>query len=664
VAGEITIGNNNQINPFSMRYLAILFFLFGIILSGCKPTHKKDDSPALTIITDPPQWAREAIWYQLFVERFRNGDQGNDPTAEDLLGAYPGYIPKKWKITPWTTDWYAPDPWFKSLHTCYDWSGNPIHDFNQKVQLRRYGGDLQGVMDQIDYLDSLGINAVYFNPLNDAPSLHKYDARNWRHIDRNFGPDPKGDVEKMAQENPIDPGTWQMTAADQLFLRVVQALHQKGIRVILDYSWNHTGLEFWAFRDILKKGATSPYKDWYWIDTFDDPATPVNEFSYRGWLGVFDLPEIKETIRHTSTIEALEGNIFDSTAKQHIFNVTQRWLDPNGDGNPSDGVDGFRLDVAAEVPLGFWREYRSFVRKINPEAYLTGEVWWEKYPDHLLDPQPFLQGDIFDAVMNYRWYREARHFFAEAPDRLSVTQFAENLTQLTRPIPVKNNQAMMNVAASHDTPRLPTSLFNDNKYKFQAKPADNPTYKIHKPDTTTIQTQKLLLIHQFTWIGAPHIWAGDEMGMWGADDPDTRKPLLWPDLQFEPEKNHPLNLPRPTDQPKFDRALFRFYRQLTHLRKKYPVLSYGETEFILQDDSCRTLGYSRFNGRQEIIAVFNTGSETQSVTLPVKFITQYHAILQNAPITESTKKTISLCLKPRTAAIIVGGSISQEEQNP
>jgi len=267
-------------------------------------------------------------------------------------------------------------------------------------------------------------------------------------------------------------------------------------------------------------------------------------------------------------------------------------------------------------------------------------------------------------VMNYRWYREARHFFAEAPDRLSVTQFAENLTQLTRPIPVKNNQAMMNVAASHDTPRLPTSLFNDNKYKFQAKPADNPTYKIHKPDTTTIQTQKLLLIHQFTWIGAPHIWAGDEMGMWGADDPDTRKPLLWPDLQFEPEKNHPLNLPRPTDQPKFDRALFRFYRQLTHLRKKYPVLSYGETEFILQDDSCRTLGYSRFNGRQEIIAVFNTGSETQSVTLPVKFITQYHAILQNAPITESTKKTISLCLKPRTAAIIVGGSISQEEQNP
>jgi len=135
-----------------------------------------------------PQWSKEAVWYQIFVERFRNGDTTNDPTINDIKGTYPDSIPGNWKITPWNSDWYSPDEYFKQ---------SPLPDQWNNLQLRRYGGDLQGVLDKLDYLESLGINAIYFNPLNDSPSLHKYDHRHWRHIDRNFGPNPKEDIKNM-----------------------------------------------------------------------------------------------------------------------------------------------------------------------------------------------------------------------------------------------------------------------------------------------------------------------------------------------------------------------------------------------------------------------------------------------------------------------------------
>ncbi len=163
---------------------------------------------------------------------------------------------------------------------------------------RRYGGDLQGVLDKIDYLDSLGVNAIYFNPMNDAPSLHKYDARHWRHIDRNFGRIRPKDLETIANENPQDASTWQFTEADKLFLKVIEEFHKRGIKVILDYSWNHTGETFWAWKDLVKNQAESKFKDWYWVGSFDNPKTEENEFEYHGWFGVSSLPEIKETEYH------------------------------------------------------------------------------------------------------------------------------------------------------------------------------------------------------------------------------------------------------------------------------------------------------------------------------------------------------------------------------
>ncbi|MEM1258447.1 MAG: alpha-amylase family glycosyl hydrolase [Bacteroidota bacterium] len=611
----------------------ILIFLLAFLFTSC---HRQSSNSSIldnpneaSNFSFPPSWADDVIWYEIAVERFRNGDRTNDPTLADIKGTYPGFIPEDWQITPWEKDWYSEDPYFKSIHGKKDSYGNVITKFVDKVQLRRYGGDLQGVLDKMDYLDSLGVSAIYFRPLNDAPSLHKYDARNWRHIDVNFGPSPEQDKATIASEVPDDPSTWKLTSADKLFIEILEEFHSRGIRVILDFSWNHTGTQFWAWKDILENQRKSKYNDWYWIEAFDDESTTKDEFKYHGWSGVPSLPEIKETKKQNLSIkvEPFEGNIYSSTAKEHIFNVTRRWLDPNGDGETSDGVDGYRLDVAAETPLGFWREFRKHVREINPEAYLVGEIWWEKWPDKLLDPEPFLKGDVFDAVMNYRWYKSVRQFFNESPTKITSSDLIDSLNAFTSNIGDKNDYAMMNYTGGFDTPRILTSLFNRNKYKFGTKAHENPEYKIHKPDLETLKTLKLLLIQQYTYIGAPHIYAGDEMGMWGADDPSSRKPLIWPDFEFEDEIAHPLNKLRPVDKVRFNSSLFDFYRSLIQLRKDNPVLVDGSIEYLEIKGNPEVLAYRRFNGKSEVLVIFNHTQNPMEVALPTTSETMYHHLL-------------------------------------
>lgn len=561
-----------------------------------------------------PEWAQKAIWYQIFVERFRNGDAANDPQFESMLDAMNReQTPKGWKVTPWTQDWYKPDPWF---NTFADTSMN----FSSRVQWRRYGGDLQGVLDKLDYLQELGVTALYFNPLNDAPSAHKYDPAYWHHIDRHFGPDPKGDAAKMQAEDAANPAAWTWTKADSLFLEVVKQAHQRGMRVIMDYSWNHTGTNFWAFKDVAKKGQASAHKDWYIVKQFDDPATPQSEFDYQGWINLKYLPEIKENVNHPHDVmEAYEGNLAAESAKQHIYAVAKRWADPNGDGDTSDGIDGMRLDVAAELPVGFWRDFRKSVRAVNPDFYLIGEVWWEKWPDDLLDPRPFVKGDVFDAHMNYRWFRAARHFFNDAPDQLPVTTFVRQLDSIFTTVRPEVARSYMNMSSSHDSPRLATTMFNKNKYKFNETPMGDASYKIHKPDAEARRVQEQFLLHQYTFMGSPQIWNGDEMGMWGSDDPDTRKPLIWKDYQFEDETTHPRMQQRPTDKVRFDDALFAYYKQLTALRKAQPELAMGDTRYLLADDARRLLAYARSLPERETVVAFNRLDQPQQVTLPVRY---------------------------------------------
>lgn len=623
------------------KIYSALFAVVLLIAMGC--SHKIKDTGFASV----PEWAENAIWYQIFVERFRNGDPSNDPTPADMKGGFPDSLPKNWKITPWGHDWYSHEPWL---------DGVKAKGFYSKIQARRYGGDLQGVLDKLDYLVDLGINAIYFNPLNDSPSLHKYDARNYIHIDRNFGPDPKGDVVMMNSEVPADPSTWKWTSADKMFLKVIQECHRRGIRIIVDYSWNHTGKDFWALNDIRKNGEKSQFKDWYNISQFDNPKTKEDELRYAGWGGNNPYMPVfrKDIVPPGDSVVPFEGNLHSESLKQHIFNVTRRWLDPDNDGNPSDGVDGFRLDVADEIPMGFWREYRKVVRSVNPDAYIVGEVWWLEPPDKLSGPGIFLKGDQFDAIMNYRWLRIARCFFGQTEPALSPSGFVREAGAISKGVKPGNLACMMNVAATHDTPRLSTSLYNKNLLNYNDKPSDNPDYKINKPDEVTKKEQVLLLINQFTYTGAPHIWNGDEAGMWGADDPDCRKPVVWDDLVYEDEKTgYDPSKNRPADIVKPDKELLEFYKKLIRIRKENPVLVYGDLKFTVADDSKMILAYSRLSGDDEIITVFNRSDREQKCIIPVKRAYRYKDILNpENKLYEVKNGRIEITLAPLSAIIM------------
>jgi len=628
-----------------MKTMLLLYvFILASIIFSCNQNQKSNSQQSdKNDISQVPEWSKNAIWYQIFVERFRNGDPANDPTKEDIKGTYPDSIPSNWSITPWEQDWYKPDTYFAQSNLKEKWNN---------LQLRRYGGDLQGVIDQLPYLQSLGINAIYFNPLNDSPSLHKYDPRYWQHIDRNFGPNPIKDKEIIASEDQFDPESWKWTAADSLFLHLIKKCHQMEIKVVLDYSFNHTGKDFWAFNDVKKNGEKSKAADWFEIEKFDDPSTPENEFSYKGWAGVPTMPEMKKDILGKKEMP-FEGNLHSKDAKDHIFAVVMRWLDPDKDGNPEDGIDGYRLDVAAEVPMGFWRDFRKVVKNVNPEVYLIGEIWWKSWPDTLMLPNSFLHGDQFDAIMNYRWYRPARQFFNDMDNSLSPSQFVAELKDKMKGIGTPRQQAMMNLVASHDAPRISTDLYNKNQYKFKAKPYDDGDYKIDKPDEITRQIQEMLLIHQFTYIGSPHIWNGDEMGMWGADDPDSRKPVIWPDIQFEDETHHPFDKPRKKDKVEQDKELMNFYKKLISIRKSNPVLAFGDILFSVVDDKNNILAYNRVFESSEIVVIFNKSDKIQNVKVPVSKEGKYkNAMISNQALT-SKKGILDIEIQGKKAIILI-----------
>lgn len=577
------------------RFLFLLFFLNSF----------NSSAQSSTPFNEPPAWSKEVIWYQIFVERFNNGDKTNDPTPTDIdIAPLNLHAPKGWSVTPWTNNWFEQESWAKL----------PGKSFGEMLQYRRYGGDLQGVINKLDYLQELGVTALFINPINDAPSLHKYDARNYHHVDVNFGPDPVGDNKIIASENPADPATWKWTSADKLFLKLITEVHKRKMKIILDYSWNHVGTTFWAWLDVLKNQQASPYKDWFDIKSFDNPATSENEFSYNGWLNIPSLPELKK-VNVTTFKQAghpYEGNINDG-AKAHIFAVTKRWLAPDGDA--SQGIDGYRLDVADQIGLGFWRDFRKQVRTIQPNAYLIGEIWWEAWPDRLMNPVPYTKGDVFDAVMFYQAYRPARYFFAKNANAIDAQTLKDSLEFQWNRLNRSNRYAMMNVASSHDAPRLLTDFYNPNKYKFSASPSDNPLYKTGKPDDETYTRLRLYLVHSYTSIGAPHIWNGEEMGMWGADDPYPRKPLMWKEFTFQPESRNNFQ-PGPTeyDPIAFNQAHFDFYKKLIAIRKSNPVLVSGEIEFIQSQG--KHLGYRRFDGKNEVLVLFNLDEKPYTFSVP------------------------------------------------
>ncbi len=564
-----------------------LFLLSLIILNNCS-------TPEKTKLTDVPSWAKEAVWYQIFPERFANGDLNNDPMPVDMVGAWPYFTPDGWQIHPWNSDWYKLQPW----------EAKQNKNFYDIVNIRRYGGDIQGIIDKLDYLKELGITAIYLNPIFESPSLHKYDASFYHHIDNNFGPDPDVDREIWSKENYADPSTWQWTSADKLFLKLIEEVHKRGMKIIIDGVFNHTGTQFWAFKDIVKNQQNSLYKDWFIIKNWDNTNTTESEFEYAGWMGVRDLPEIKE-----------DENGLVKGPREHVHAVVKRWMDPNGDGDPSDGIDGWRLDVAEMVNHNFWRDFRKWVREINPDAYIVGEVWWEDWNNYkMFNAAPWL-GDQFDAVMNYRFTRAVKDFVLADKVKISADAFVDTINTMLENYK-ENFSVMMNLLGSHDTERLGSLAVNpDGRYDHQGNARDNKNFDVRKPNAIEYNKIKLAYGIQFTMPGAPQIYNGDEAGMWGGDDPDCRKPNVWQNIEYEPESTHPFNKPRPVDEVKFDQSMFDWIKKLASIRATNKALSLGDIKFEIVDNDKNILAFKRQWQSEELIILINRNAGVYKLDL-------------------------------------------------
>src|SRR5205814_5670695 len=329
------------------------------------------------------------------------------------------------------------------------------------VWKRRYAGDVQGLIEALPYLRSLGVNAIYLNPMFEAESMHKYDTADYRHIDDNFG--VKGDLAQLAGETD-DPATWKWSASDRLFLTFVEKAHAMGFKVILDGVFNHVGKAHPFFQDVLKNGKNSKYAKWFEITDWGTDGT----IQYKAW----DKPNGELPIfRKTPDTGLAQGPY------EHIMAITKRWLAPDGDARR--GVDGFRLDVPGDIPHPFWIEWHKLVKNTKKDAYISGEIWdWA---------QPWLNdGDQFDAVMNYRFAIACQDFFVNQAKAITPTQFNTRLNQLIYTYPLQVALVQMNLFDSHDTDRFASMFMNpDLVYDASNRIQDNGAgYNPAKPGPT------------------------------------------------------------------------------------------------------------------------------------------------------------------------------------
>ncbi|MCB0732502.1 MAG: alpha-glucosidase C-terminal domain-containing protein, partial [Ignavibacteriae bacterium] len=303
-------------------------------------------------------------------------------------------------------------------------------------------------------------------------------------------------------------------------------------------------------------------------------------------------------------------------AANHVHDVVKRWMDPNQDGDPSDGIDGWRLDVAEMVKHKFWQKFRTWVKEINPEAYITGEIWWKDWPNNvMMNASPWLQGDQFDAVMNYRFTRAVKHFVSDQKNKISASAFADTINFIRKDYNKENLYVLMNLLGSHDTERLASLIVNpDYWYDHNANPAQRETFDVRKPNEIERMKQKLMVGIQMTMPGAPMVYYGDEAGMWGGDDPDCRKPMVWPDLIYETEATHPFGKQRSIDEVKFDTALFDWNKNIIKIRKSNDVLHKGDLNFIQSNDS-DVLIFERHSNDSKIIVIANSSSEEKNIEL-------------------------------------------------
>ncbi len=416
---------------------------------------------------DAPAWARSAVFYQIFPERFCNGDPSNDPQ---------GVVP--WDSTPTRENFF--------------------------------GGDLPGIRARLDHLERLGANAIYFTPFFKARTNHRYDTSDYLEIDPAAG-----------------------TLAD--FHALVDAMHQRGMRLVLDAVFNHCGDGFWAFEDVVRHGADSAYADWFDIASFPVTAEPV---SYQTCGGAAFLPKLN----HTSP-----------AVREHLLKVARYWLE--------QGADGWRLDVPWKVPMDFWRTFRQDVLKTNPDAYIAAEVWRSTVP--------WMDNDTVHGVMNYQVRNAILDYLAF--DHMDAEDFDYELG-LIRHEHGPSAPYHLNLLGSHDTPRILTLCGGD------------------------VARVRLAAIFQFTYIGIPMIYYGDEIGMAGENDPFCRAGMVW-------------------DESRWNRVLFDMYRTLAALRRDHPALTHGDFEPLLTFNG--VYAYRRGHAEDNVIVVLNPREARQDLRIPL-----------------------------------------------
>jgi len=487
-------------NQFSVSRhipLAVLVCLLSLSILGCASSEPYG-----------PEWSRGMVWYQVFPERFANGNLWNDPTqmgSKTVLWDQPfdeatiEEIERGWMLAAGEPRFYGYDP---------NRAGGSIANV---IFQRRYGGDLQGVLEHLDALQSLGVEGIYLCPVFTSTSLHKYDAADHRHIDPTLG-DPgdvstNGVVSAATVGDPSDESTWEWTQADVWFVEtLIPAIHGRGMKIMLDGVWNHVGLDHWAFDDVRTNGLESKYADWFVVE-FDEHGNLIGWESWNGRNG--RLPVFRET----------EWGDLAPGPKAHMMAVTRRWMDPDGDGDPSDGIDGWRLDVANEVGRVFWKDWRSVVKGINPEALIIGEIWH--------DAREYFDGTAFDAQMNYPMAYAVADWLSIGHMRGDAESLAARLGEVYSH-DLETDLSQLNLMSSHDTERLVSLMHNNNQRGFDngSHPwRDMETYDRNSASDDALVRALAAYAVMVANPGSVMVYNGDEFAMTGADDPDNRRPI-------------------------------------------------------------------------------------------------------------------------------------------
>ena len=535
---------------------------------GCSNEIQKEYDFCIVPGFHTPDWAKGAVIYQIFTDRFYNGDKTNDVLDREYsyIDDYSVQV-KEWNKYP---------------------AAMGVREF--------YGGDLQGVLDKMDYLEKLGIQAIYFNPLFVSPSNHKYDIQDYDNIDPHYGviTEDEGELLPEGEKSNIKASRYisrvtrkeNLDASNALFAKLVEEAHRRGIRVIIDGVFNHCGsFNKWLDKEKIYQGREgyqdgayiskdSPYHSFFHFYENEDRKWPDNG-SYDGWWGHDTLPKLN-----------YEGS---KELEEYILNVAKKWV------SPPYNADGWRLDVAADLGKTpeynheFWRKFRKVVKEANPEAIILAE--------HYGDPSSWLQGDQWDTVMNYDAFMEPVTWFLTGMEKHSdeknesmrgnANSFFGTMRYNMAKFHTPSLMVAMNELSNHDHSRFLTRT-NGRVGRTSSCGPEEANKGISRA------VMKEAVVMQMTWPGAPTIYYGDEAGVCGWTDPDHRRTYPW---------GHE------------DMDLLEFHRDMIQMHKRNPALAKGS--LIPLHAEYNLIAYARTCQENKLVIIINNNDEDREISIKV-----------------------------------------------